>query len=238
MKKEAAKNKPKLFTISNFTLIELLVVIAIIAILASMLLPALNQAREKARSIKCASNQKQIGTAFSMYENDNHDWYPWYQNRGQAYSVTLKNGQTINSNLGWWFFMYSYIPFKEAVATGSLTPDSPWFCPGQSKVKSTSNQWTTYGQNYPLEYKSNVAKPYFLKTSTILTSLSNAYLLMDIPQGSATTMMDTTAAKLGAAFIHSGQINILFFDGHVKSYGRNAVPTNKYARQWAIYYRP
>ena len=63
-------------SISGFTLIELLVVIAIIAILAAVLLPALNQARQKAQSIACMSNLKQLQLCFHLYAMDNSDFMP------------------------------------------------------------------------------------------------------------------------------------------------------------------
>ena len=208
-----------------FTLVELLVVISIIGILASMLLPALNKAREGARKTHCISNMKQLLLAHLQYAGECGDYFPM----GKLFpEVPGERATQYLLHLGY----LDSSRKKAGTEQRMFRKNSAAVCPSWGFFNSTNSPYGTYANNFTWEYQGTYgynthAMNYFggnwLPLRKVTSPSRNAALFdmlnnYDITESWHNPYSPTAGERVGPWHLEGS--NAGFFDGHAKSYMR------------------
>lgn len=222
--------------VKRFTLIELLVVIAIIAILASMLLPALNRARESSRATQCRGNQKQLGMAMMMYTQDQNDYFPLV---GIPSNWVATCWDKYNTGRRFFDLIARYVnsSYADSMLNSKGDAISPVFlCPSSNSLSVKENFALNYkivgSQSSPPEvFRTGMIKEpsrMFVLTDATVQLFSYIHITTTVP---VEARVNSSLAN-GWAFRHTGQVNMLYTDGHVKSFGLPYIAWSKTNFVW------
>lgn len=224
----------------RFTLIELLVVVAIIAILAAILLPALNSARERGRTASCINNLKQIGTGITMYADANNDYFPhWLAEPGLQWNGSWQVVEFPRKLWSWMHLIHPYVPLIDTGhPTHSQAAAAPVaLCPSDrfgnvNLTKSGNDLWNhrdnpSYGISKFLSDWTYKANKYHL----IAKGASQTVIVADsVHAASGLTTVSAVQINDYPKDIdtgrHGGQsANYLFAGGHVENIGKDVGDT-------------
>lgn len=210
-----------------FTLIELLVVIAIIAILASMLLPALNKARESSQAIKCISIQNQFGKALSLYFQDNDDMIPPYWANASGWNAASSINKSFfgagyNGMISPYLGMQTNTFERDLGTIESNGNRSKIVCP--ARAVNVSKTIYCFGTNYHI-YEGDMKKAVRVTNVKRASSLMIIAELNDEATGFYVSMYTVHHPVWKIGFPHRDSSNLLFTDMHVERRKTYEVPT-------------